>query len=90
MKFSEPNTLLVICTERIGTNVRISLADQGIGLEHVDMDRLFSRFYQGDHDRKGSGIGLAYARKLVELHGGNIGAYNNEDGGATFYFYLPL
>ena len=90
MKFSEPNTLLVICTERIGTNVRISLADQGIGLEHVDMDRLFSRFYQGDHDRKGSGIGLAYARKLVELHGGNIGAYNNEDGGATFYFDLPL
>ena len=44
MKFSEPNTLLVICTERIGTNVRISLADQGIGLEHVDMDRLFSLF----------------------------------------------
>ena len=90
MKFSDPNTLLVITTERVGKNVRISLADQGIGLAHVDMDRLFSHFYQGDHDRKGSGIGLAYARKLVELHGGSIGAYNNEDDGATFYFDLPM
>lgn len=90
MKFSEPNTLLVIATKRVEENVRISLADQGIGLAHVDMDRLFSHFYQGDHDRKGSGIGLAYARKLVELHRGNIGACNNEDGGATFYFDLPL
>ncbi len=90
MKFSEPNTLLVISTERMETYLRISLADQGIGLAHVDMDRLFSHFYQGDHNRKGSGIGLAYARKLVELHGGSIGAYNNEDGGATFYFDLPL
>lgn len=90
MKFSEPNTSLVIGTERMETSLRISLADQGIGLAHVDMDRLFSRFYQGDHNRKGSGIGLAYARKLVELHGGSIGAYSNEDRGATFYFDLPL
>lgn len=89
MKFSDPNTLLVITTRRVEKNIRISLADQGIGLAHVDMDRLFSHFYQGDHDRKGSGIGLAYARKLVELHGGSIGACNNEDGGATFYFDLP-
>lgn len=90
MKFSDSNTLLVITTERVGKNIRISLADQGIGLAHVDMDRLFSHFYQGDHNRKGSGIGLAYARKLVELHGGSIGAYNNKDGGATFYFDLPM
>lgn len=90
MKFSDPNTLLVICTERMGAFLRISLADQGIGLDHVDMDRLFSHFYQGDHNYKGSGIGLAYARKLVELHGGSIGACKNEDGGATFYFDLPL
>lgn len=90
MKFSKPNSLLVISTERVEKNLRIALADQGIGLAHADMNRLFSRFYQGDHSRKGSGIGLAYARTLIKLHGGNIGAYNNADGGATFYFDLPL
>lgn len=56
----------------------------------MDINRLFTCFYQGEHDRKGSGIGLAYARKLIELHGGSIGAYNNEDVGATFYFDLPF
>lgn len=44
MKFSEPNTSLVIGTERMETSLRISLADQGIGLAHVDMDRLFLAF----------------------------------------------
>lgn len=90
MKFSDPDTSLVIGTERMDKNVRVFLADQGIGLRHVDINRLFTCFYQGEHDRKGSGIGLAYARKLIELHGGSIGAYNNEDGGATFYFDLPF
>ena len=90
MKFSDPDTSLVIGTERMDKHVRVFLADQGIGLRHVDINRLFTCFYQGEHDRKGSGIGLAYARKLIELHGGSIGAYNNEDGGATFYFDLPF
>ena len=68
MKFSDPDTSLVIGTERMDKNVRVFLADQGIGLRHVDINRLFTCFYQGEHDRKGSGIGLAYARKLIELH----------------------
>lgn len=90
IKFSDSDSQLVISTEHMKTSVRISLSDQGIGLDNVDMNRLFSCYYQGEHDRKGSGIGLAYVRKLVELHGGSISAYNNEEHGATFCFDLPL
>ena len=37
-----------------------------------------------------SGIGLSYAKALVEIHGGKIGAFDNEDRGASFYFELPV
>ncbi|WP_298551779.1 two-component regulator propeller domain-containing protein [uncultured Parabacteroides sp.] len=90
LKFSEPNTVVVLSTRRKPDYVRISLSDEGLGLDHVEIDRLFTRFYQGEHDRKGSGIGLSYARMLVEMHGGNIGAQANEGRGATFFFELPL
>lgn len=90
LKFSESNTVVTLSTKRMADCVRISLSDEGIGLKHVDPKRLFTRFYQGDPDRKGSGIGLSYARMLVEMHGGHIGARANEGKGATFFFDLPL
>lgn len=90
LKFSEPDTIITISTCKIGNMVRISVKDQGIGLSGVDASRLFTRFYQGNHDRKGNGIGLSYAKILVEMHGGSISAVSNEDRGATFYYELPL
>ena len=69
--------------------IRISVIDRGCGLEGVDVERLFTRFYQGDSERSGSGIGLSYAKILVEQHGGTIGAAENPEGGATFHFELP-
>lgn len=71
-------------------SVRVEVSDQGPGLHGIDPDKLFTRFYQRDNEHSGSGIGLSYAKILVELHGGKIGAMNNEDGpGATFWFELP-
>lgn len=70
--------------------VRISVSDEGEGLKNVDPDKLFVRFYQGSNEQSGSGIGLSYSKILVELHKGKIGAYNNPERGATFYFELPL
>lgn len=71
-------------------HVRISISDQGAGLKDIDPNKLFTRFYQGNNEQSGSGIGLSYAKILVELHNGQIGACNNPDEGATFYFELPL
>lgn len=91
LKFSFQDTTVILATELMGNMVRISVVDEGIGLQNTDINKLFSRFYQGNHNRGGSGIGLSYARILVEMHGGRIGAKNNEGKkGAVFYIDLPL
>lgn len=90
LKFSEPGTQVIISTQLINDYVRVSVTDQGIGLQNVDPEKLFNRFYQGKHNKSGSGIGLSYAKILIEMHGGHIGAYNNPEKGATFYYELPV
>lgn len=91
LKHSPHNTCITVTTQLSGDDkVRVSISDQGCGLNQVNMDKLFKRFYQADGEQNGTGIGLSYSKILVEQHGGTIGAYNNTDAGATFYFELPL
>jgi signal transduction histidine kinase/ligand-binding sensor domain-containing protein/DNA-binding response OmpR family regulator len=90
LKFSPENTQIEISSQSQNKGVRVSISDQGIGLENVDLSRLFTRFYKGNHNKLGSGIGLFYSKILIEKHGGTMGAFNNmEQKGATFYFELP-
>lgn len=90
-KFSEENSTITVSThlEGNGSRIRVTVKDEGIGLQKEDFANLFTRFYQGKHSFQGSGIGLSYAKQLVEMHGGIIGAQNNENKGATFFFTLP-
>lgn len=93
LKHSPEGTGITIITKLLSEEqrVRISVSDQGCGLQQVDVNKLFTRFYQGNGEqRNGSGIGLSYSKILAELHGGNIGARDNETVGATFFFELPL
>ncbi|HJD77231.1 MAG TPA: response regulator [Bacteroides reticulotermitis] len=89
LKYSPNNSRILIKTLRTDESIQVLVQDQGIGLEHVDITKLFTRFYQGKHSQGGSGIGLSYAKMLIDLHGGRIGAFNNEDRGATFFYELP-
>ncbi len=92
LKHSPSDSKVTIVTELLPDTerVRISIVDQGCGLQNVDMGKLFTRFYQGTGEQTGTGIGLSYSKILVELHGGSIGARNNLEHGATFFFELPL
>lgn len=92
LKFSEPDTVTTISSHlsEEGDRVRVSVKDEGMGLNLVDTESLFSNFYQGIHEKGGSGIGLSYAKSLITLHKGKIGALNATDKGAVFYFELPL
>ena len=71
--------------------IRTSISDQGPGLgEDIDPSKMFTQFYQSNSEQYGSGIGLSYSKILVEMHGGNIGVYNNPDKGATFWWEIPV
>ncbi|MGP1538245.1 two-component regulator propeller domain-containing protein [Bacteroides pyogenes] len=92
LKFSDSGstTTLVTALSQEGDRVRVSVKDEGMGLNMVNTDSLFSSFYQGEHDKGGSGIGLSYAKSLITHHRGHIGALNAPGRGAVFYFELPV
>jgi signal transduction histidine kinase len=73
--------------------VWIAVADSGIGIAPEDMRKLFQEFSQvetsASRQAQGTGLGLALAKKFVELHGGRIGAESIPAKGSTFWFILP-
>jgi signal transduction histidine kinase len=68
--------------------VRLSVRDHGTGIPTEVHDRLFDQFFTTKE--QGLGMGLAIVRSIVEAHGGQIEAENVVDGGACFYFTLPV
>ncbi|MDR1918418.1 MAG: response regulator [Tannerellaceae bacterium] len=74
--------------------IRLAVADSGIGIPEADLDKVFDRFYQVEHEAnnnlyQGSGIGLHIAKEFVTLHGGQIWAERMEPKGTRFVFVLP-
>jgi signal transduction histidine kinase len=78
-----------ISTAGNGENeVRLSVRDHGTGIRYEVHERLFDQFFTTKE--QGLGMGLAIVRSIVESHGGKIQAENVADGGALFYFTLPV
>jgi signal transduction histidine kinase len=69
-----------------------SVIDNGIGISPQDQQRIFEEFGQVRKNAKGqgTGLGLSIAKRLVELHGGNIWVVSEADRGSTFTFSIPL
>ena len=72
--------------------LKVEVADSGPGLLRGDEELVFEKFYRGKSTshKSGVGLGLSICKAIVEAHGGKIWAENRPEGGASFYFTLPL
>jgi len=72
--------------------VRVVIDDEGPGVPAAMQSRLFEKFTRGEKEsaQPGVGLGLAICRAIVEAHGGRIGVENRSEGGARFWFTLPV
>lgn len=74
--------------ENIGGRARISVADNGVGIEEKHLPRIFERFYRVDKARSrekgGTGLGLAIVKHIAQLHGGEVSVASTPSKGCTF------
>lgn len=82
--------LLVFKKEHLDNYVEITVKDSGIGLNKEQIKNIFSRFYNVDITKTGTGIGLNFTKGLVELHGGEIFVESQYQKGSKFVVRLPL
>lgn len=89
IKFTEKGGAISIETEKDDNYVRITIKDNGRGIDLEVLPKLFSKFVT--KSEKGTGLGLFISKKIVEAHGGRIWAENSRNGkGAIFAFTLPI
>ena len=94
VKFTPDGGRVTLAAQRQGDAVEVSVTDTGIGIAPEDQAAVFEEFRQVGTDlarkHEGTGLGLALARRFVELHGGTLKLKSTLGAGSTFYFTLPL
>ena len=95
IKFTPDNGSVFVDAKILGehSDLLVTVTDSGVGIPAEHIDKIWTEFYmiQGEHQKqKGTGLGLALVRKLVELHGGKIEVFSQEGKGSTFTFTMPM
>ncbi len=91
-KYTPAGSPIDISAERSVHTLKVTVADQGQGIPVGEEEKLFDKFYRLDREgsQSGVGLGLSICKAIVIAHGGLIGANNRTEGGAEFYFVLPM
>jgi GAF domain-containing protein len=93
IKFTPEGGRIEVAVVPSGESVEVSVRDTGVGIAPEHLEAVFEEFRQvGAADKKseGTGLGLALARKFIELHGGKIWVTSQVGAGSTFTFTLPF
>ncbi len=94
IKFSHPNTKVIIGAATYAGHVEIWVADQGQGIPESEIDRLFNEFSRTSvrptAGEASTGLGLAIVKRIVEGHGGHVWVESKEGIGSRFAFTVPL
>jgi two-component system, OmpR family, sensor histidine kinase KdpD len=89
-KYTPERSAIEIVARRDAERVLVDVSDRGPGLPSGTEERVFEKFYRGQHTGlAGAGLGLAICKGIVEAHGGTIRAKNRAGGGATFEISIP-
>ena len=92
-KFSRENGEIHLRATRRGSDMVLSVADDGLGIGKEHLPRIFERFYRADKARSrelgGTGLGLAIVKHIVQLHGGRVEAESELGHGTTIRVVLP-
>jgi signal transduction histidine kinase len=90
MKFTNKGGHVAIRAEMAASDVRFSVIDDGCGIPADRLETIFERYRQvSPSDRRGVGLGLYIAKRIVEAHGGSISVESAEGSGSAFRFSLP-
>jgi two-component system phosphate regulon sensor histidine kinase PhoR len=92
-KYSFDKPEITVSTSSTVHGLTLSVTDKGMGMSADQVRKIFDRFYRiptGNlHDVKGFGLGLAYVKRIVELHGGDIVVKSEPQSGTTFSLFFP-
>lgn len=94
IKYSPEAPKIDVYTENVGNHILLKVKDQGSGMSKAATKRVFEKFYREHtgniHNVKGHGLGLAYVKRIVEDHQGDVTVESEKDKGSTFTVRLPL
>lgn len=94
LKYTPTGGKVVVRAAEDGGRFRVDVVDNGIGIKAEEHELVFERFYRAKDARigaiTGSGLGLALARQVARMHGGDITVASQVDKGSTFTLVLPL
>ena len=94
IKYGHDHSQINITLTETRDQVKLQISDQGIGITKQDLPYIFDRFYKTDISRtkntsKGYGLGLSIAKRIVELHQGEIQVKSKVGKGSTFTITFP-
>jgi signal transduction histidine kinase len=94
LKYTPEGGQVSMRVEESGGQLAMEFVDNGIGIREDEHEKIFEKFYRAKDKRiagiTGSGLGLALAREVARLHGGDIVVRSQTDKGSTFILTLPI
>jgi signal transduction histidine kinase len=93
IKYTPHNPVITVESKRLNSNIVISIADNGIGIDDSEKENVFRKFYRTDRAEKlgikGFGLGLSLVKSIIDEASGNIKILDNKPSGTTFEITLP-